>query len=92
MKITNVGTEYSPDGRYSVCLQSVGEPFGFGNAQAKAIVLEGKKVVKKYKTYISDDGGQFGKDSYSVDWKQDEVIITFHGCEQKDEVVLISLK
>ena len=69
MKVAKVGEEYSPDGRYKVLLQSVGEPaWPYGDYHAKVTVYDGKKVIKKFKRNISDDGGQFREGSYSIEW------------------------
>ena len=84
-KITNVGVEESPDKRYSVLFQAVGEAdWPFGYSHAKVTVKDGKKTIESFREDIADDGGQFRPDNYSVEWMKYGVIITFMGSEQPD--------
>ena len=84
-KITKVGLEQSPDGRYSVLFQSVGEAdWPFGYSHAKVTVREGDRVIKTFREDIADDGGQFRPDNYFVKWMKYGVVITFMGSEQPD--------
>ena len=89
-KLTDVGTEISPDGRYSIRFQEVGEPdFPFGNSHAKVTVYDGKAAIKTFREDISDDGGSFIEDNYSVKWIPDGVVITFRGSEQEDHEISV---
>jgi len=87
-KITDIGTEQSPDGRYSVVFQAVGEAdWPFGASHAKVTFKDGDSVVASFRQDIHDDGGQFYPGNYSVEWMESEVIITFKGSEQPDVAV-----
>ena len=87
-KITNVGVEDSPDGRYSVLFQSVGEAdWPFGYSHAKVTVKDGNSIIESFREDIADDGAQFRPDNYSVDWMKYGVVITFMGSEQPDREV-----
>jgi hypothetical protein len=84
-KITNVGVEESPDKRYSVLFQAVGEAdWPFGYSHAKVTVKDGEKTIESFREDIADDGGQFRPDNYSVEWMKYGVVITFMGSEQPD--------
>lgn len=84
-KISNVGREVSPDGRYSVLFQSVGEAdWPFGYSHAKVTVYDGKKKIKSFREDIADDGAAFREDNYSVSWMLYGLVITFKGSEQGD--------
>ena len=87
-KITNVGMEQSPDGRYSVTFQAVGEAdWPFGASHAKVTVKDENRIVESFRQDISDDGVQFRPANYSVEWMKYGVIITFMGAEQSDREV-----
>lgn len=87
-KITNVGMEQSPDGRYSVVFQAVGEAdWPFGASHAKVTVKNEDRIVDSFRQDIYDDGGQFRPANYSVEWMKYGVIITFMGSEQPDREV-----
>ena len=89
-KITNVGLEKSPDGRYSVLFQAVGEAdWPFGYSHAKVTVKEGKRVIESFREDIADDGGQFRPANYSVEWMKYGLVITFMGSEQADREKVI---
>ena len=87
-KITNVGLEESPDGRYSILFQSVGEAdWPFGYSHAKVTLRNGDRIIKSFREDIADDGGQFRPDNYSVEWMKYGVVITFMGSEQPDREI-----
>ncbi len=89
-KITKVGLEESPDGRYSILFQSVGEAdWPFGYSHAKVTVKDGGKIIETFCEDIADDGGQFRPDNYSVEWMKYGAVITFMGSEQPDREVEI---
>ena len=84
-KITDVGLEESPDKRYSVLFQAVGEAdWPFGYSHAKVTVKDGDRIIETFREDIADDGGQFRPDNYSVEWMKYGVVITFMGSEQPD--------
>ena len=87
-RITNIGEEKSPDGRYSALFQTVGEAdWPFGASRAKVTVKDEDRVVKSFRQDIFDDGGQFRPANYAVEWMKYGVIITFMGSEQPDREV-----
>ena len=87
-KITTVGAEKDPDGRYSAVFQKVGEAdWPFGYSHAKVIVKDGDRIVESFREDIADDGAQFRPANYSVEWMKYGVVITFMGSEQPDREV-----
>ena len=92
-RLTDRGTEVSPDGRYRILVQEKGEPdFPFGNSHAKVTVYGGDgEVIQTFLEDIADDGARFDADNYSVEWTSDTAVITLKGSEQEDKVVVIPL-
>ncbi len=87
-KLTDVGTETSPNGRYRLLFQAVGEAdFPFGNSHAKVTLYDGNKKIHSFREDIADDGASFRPDNYCVEWRSDSVVITFIGSEQADHKV-----
>ena len=87
-RITDVGSETSPDGRYRLRFQAVGEAdFPFGPSHAKVTLYDGREKLQSFREDISDDGGAFRPDNYSVEWMPYGVVITFSGSEQPDREV-----
>lgn len=93
-KLTDVGTEASPDGRYEISFQMIGEPaWPFGPTSVKITVCDtkNKRKIKEIKTSISDDGAVLHQSNWSVEWKEKLVLITLKGSEQEDCVYEVDL-
>ncbi|MCR5109243.1 MAG: hypothetical protein K6B28_13900 [Lachnospiraceae bacterium] len=89
-RLTDVGREESPEGKFSILFQEKGEPdFPFGYSHAKITVYKEDKPINTFFKDIADDGASFREDNYSVEWLPVGVVITFHGSEQADEEVEI---
>lgn len=87
-KLTDVGTESSPDGRYRLLFQAVGEAdFPFGSSHAKVTLYGDNKKIQSFEEEISDDGRSFGPNNYCVEWMPYGVVITFMGSEQPNHEV-----
>ena len=70
----------------------IGDPeFPFGRTKVQVIVKKDDFVIKKIKTFISDDGAAFREANWDVRWLEEKVIITLHGSEQDDEVYEVDL-
>lgn len=92
-RLYDVGTQVSPDGRYSVAFQEVGEPdWPFGYAHARATLYDGKEKLTSLRVDVADDGGRFNAGNYAVAWETDRVTITFSGSEQDDYQYVLSLE
>jgi hypothetical protein len=85
--VSTVDTSVSPDGNYTLELQSVGEPMFFSPAGARLVLKFGRYEVSRMDTQISDDGGQVRPTSWQVSWEDDGVEVRLRGSEQNDELV-----
>ncbi len=93
-KLTDKGTELSPDGNFAVVFQMVGVPdWPFGSTHVKVTVkdTESNETIKIIDTHIQDDGATLQKDNWYVVWQSDSVEITLKGSEQEDSVYTVQL-
>lgn len=82
----SVDTSVSPDGKYTLALDSIGQPeFPYGSAHGRIALTRNGKKVSKAKIDLADDGCQINKESWKVNWKEDCVEVVLHACEQEDE-------
>ena len=94
-KLALAGTENSPDGKYTVIFQMVGNPdWPFGSTAVKVTVkeTEGNKIVKVIDTSIDDDGAKLREDNWDVVWQDDSVKIILKGSEHEDAVHTVMLQ
>lgn len=89
-RVHTVGKSQAPDGRHSLLLQSVGEPFLFGSAKGRLVLLEDNRKTAVYKFTISDDGGKVRADTWEVIWNELGAVVILSGSEQDNEWVEIS--
>lgn len=85
--VRTVDTSTSPDGRYTLELQSVGEPMFFSPAGARLVLKFDRYEVSRMDTQISDDGGQVRPTSWQVSWEDTGAEVRLKGSEQNDELV-----
>lgn len=85
--VRTVDTSTSPDGRFTLELQSVGEPLFFSSADARIVLRLGRYEVSHVDTSIADDGGQVRPTSWQVSWEDTGVEVRLKGSEQPDELV-----
>ena len=85
--VRTVDTSTSPDGRYTLELQSVGEPMFFSPASARLVLKFDRYEVSRMDTQISDDGGQVRPTSWQVSWEDSGAEVRLRGSEQADELV-----
>lgn len=76
-KIREAGKEQSPNGKYFVEFQMIGEAkWPFGPINAKIIIKSTKgDFTKTIKTRVYADGGDYGSDYWVVNWSDDAVEI-----------------
>lgn len=94
-KLTLAGTENSPDGKYAVTFQMVGNPDRpFGSTTVKITLEEtgSKKKLKVIDTSIQDDGGILREHNWDVVWQDDSAKIILKGSEQEDAVHTVMLQ
>ena len=89
-RLTDVGTEISPDGKYRIVFQAVGSAdFPFGSSHAKATLYDGNVEILSFNEDIADDGAMFRTENYCVEWLPCGAVITFMGSEQADHEVAV---
>ena len=89
-KVTERDTAVSPDGKYELLLQAVGEAaFPFGPAKGRLVLIEEGNTVVEDDFTLYDDGRAIGSDSWKVTWYDDYVEIILSGKEQFDEQVIL---
>lgn len=85
--VRTVDTSTSPDGRFTLELQAVGEPLFFSPADARLVLRLGRYEVSHVDTSIADDGGQVRPTSWQVSWEDTGAEVRLRGSEQGDELV-----
>lgn len=89
-KKVTVDTSNSPDGKYELTLQAVGEPdWPFGSASGQLVLKEGKKKVSETDFELRSDGGSISSNCWKVTWHEDYVEVILSGEEQFDEQVIL---
>ena len=85
-KIHEIDTDVSPDGKYELILQQVGDPdWPFGSTHARVVLKEGDKIIKKYRFDVHNDGGNISDNSWIVTWYDNSVVWIAYGEEQPDQ-------
>lgn len=79
--------EQSTDG-YTIYLQATSSPdFPFGSQDGRIVLKDDKdKKICKVDFRLSNDGKGMTAYNWSVEWKDEEVIVTIIGEEQEDEI------
>lgn len=89
-KKTNCDTSISPDGKYELTLQAVGEPdWPFGSASGQLVLSEGKDKISEMDFELQNDGKSINSSCWKVTWYEDYVEIILSGEEQFDEQVFL---
>ncbi len=87
-KKTTCDTSVSPDRKYELTLQAVGEPeWSFGSASGRLILMEGKDKISQTDFELRNDGGCITRNCWKVTWYEDYVEVILSGEEQLDERV-----
>lgn len=87
--VHTIDTSVSSNGRYTLELQSVGQPIFFSGADARLILKLNQNEIAHVDTTINDDGAQVHKESWHVRWDNSSVTARLMGSEQYDELVTI---
>ena len=93
-KITDVGTEISPDGNYEIIFQQVGEPIFFSEADIKITVkdISNEETLEVIESAVYDDGGPFDPDNWEVTWNEESVSIVIKSDEHIDQCYEVPLR
>lgn len=87
-KKTTCDTSVSPNKKYELTLQAVGEPdWPFGSASGRLILMEGKDKISQTDFELHNDGGSITSNCWKVTWYEDYVEVILSGEEQLDERV-----
>ena len=88
-KIT-IDTSNSPDIKYELTLQAVGEPdWPFGSASGRLVLMEGKDKISQTDFELYNDGGIISSRCWEVTWYEDYAEVILSGEEQFDERVTL---
>ena len=89
-KKVTIDTFNSPDGKYELILQAVGEPdWPFGSASGQLVLKDGKEKVSETDFELRNDGGSISGNCWKVTWYEDYVEVILSGEEQFDEQVIL---
>lgn len=89
-KKTTCDTSFSPDGKYELILQAVGEPdWPFGSASGRLVLKEGKDNISQTDFELHNDGACISSSCWEVIWYEDYAEVILSGDEQFDERVIL---
>lgn len=89
-KKVTIDISNSPDGKYELILQAVGEPdWPFGSASGQLVLKDGKEKVSETDFELRNDGGSISGNCWKVTWYEDYVEVILSGEEQFDEQVIL---
>lgn len=84
-KIHEVASSTSPDGKYELLFQQVGDPeWPFGYTHAKLVLKDDSGTIAKYPFDVANDGANVYSDLWQVTWKDTCVEAVISGEEQND--------
>ncbi|WP_287388698.1 hypothetical protein [Lachnospira sp.] len=84
-KIHDVASYTSPDGKYELLFQQVGDPdWPFGHTHARLVLQDETGTIVKYSFDIAADGANASSDLCQVTWKATQVEAVISGEEQND--------
>lgn len=90
-KKTICDTSVSPDGKYELTLQAIGEPkFPFGLASGRLVLMENKDKISQTDFELRNDGGSITNNCWKVTWYEDYVEVILSGEEQFDEQIILN--
>ncbi len=89
-KKTTCDISVSPDGKYELTLQAVGEPdWPFGSASGRVALKKDDQEISNVEFELHNDGGSISNRCWTVTWYDEYAEVTLSGEEQSDEHVLL---
>jgi hypothetical protein len=86
-RISDIDAATSPDGKYEIIFQAVGEPdWPFGTSHARIVLKRNGETVAKRKYDVANDGGVLHPENWRVRWEENCVKVILSGEEQSDEL------
>ncbi len=87
---TTCDTSISPDGKYKLILQAIGEPdWPFGSASGRLILKEDKNKISQIDFELRNDGASINSNCWKVIWYDDCVEVILSGEEQDNEQIIL---
>lgn len=84
-RINYVDSSMSPDGKYELLLQQIGDPeWPFGYTHARLVLKGESGTITRYPFILINDGGCVRPESWQVSWKKNRVEAVLSGEEQND--------
>lgn len=89
-RISDIDASVSPDGKYELIYQNIGEPdFPYGYAHVRLILKCGQETITEHRFDVADDGGSPTAEQWNVDWENSCVRVTVSGEEQPDYLYIL---
>ena len=89
-KIHDVASYPSPDGKYELLFQQVGDAdWPFGHTHARLVLKDEAGTIAKYAFDIANDGANASSDLCQVTWKATQVEAVISGEEQDDNQYIL---
>ena len=89
-KKTTCDISVSPDGKYELTLQAVGEPnWPFGSASGRVVLKKDDQEISNVEFELHNDGGSISNRCWTVTWYDEYAEVTLSGEEQSDEHILL---
>ncbi len=89
-KIHDVSSYTSPDGKYELLFQQVGDAdWPFGHTHVRLVLKDEAGTIAKYSFDIANDGANASSDLCQVTWKATKVEAVVSGEEQNDNQYIL---
>ena len=89
-KIHDVASYTSPDGKYELLFQQVGDAdWPFGHTHTRLVLKDEAGTIAKYSFDIANDGANASSDLCQVTWKPAQVEAVISGEEQNDNQYIL---
>ena len=89
-KIHDVASYTSPDGKYELVFQQIGDPdWPFGHTHARLVLKDESGTVARYSFDMANDGGVASPEDWKVTWREDCAEAVISGKEQNDNQYIL---
>lgn len=89
-KATTCDISVSPNEKYELMLQAVGEPdWPFGSASGRLVLKQGENKISQSDFELQNDGASISSSCWKVTWYEDYVEVVLSGREQSDEKLIL---
>ena len=93
MPAEEIATYYSPDGKYSLVFEQIGDPaWPFGPTDVRLTLKnQDGNMIERVSTQLLNDGSNAGEGNIaSISWNDDAVIVVLRASEMKDKEISIT--